>query len=78
MKPPMKPPAMEVEARHEAADAAAWPRWRWRSKPWNLGFQGGAPGLRVWGWGSPAPEKKRLPKEGKIAGGGGGSRRFQS
>jgi hypothetical protein len=28
-------------ARHEAADAAAWPRWRRRSKPWKLGFWGG-------------------------------------
>jgi hypothetical protein len=73
MKPPMKPSTMEVEARHEATDAAAWPWWRRRSKLWNLGFLGGD--LRVWGWGSPAPEKRRLPKEREVAGtDGGGSR----
>jgi hypothetical protein len=64
-------------ARHEAADAVAWPQWRQRSKPWNLGFWVGRQGLRVWGWGSSAPEKRRLP-EGGLEGWSGPCRRREA
>jgi hypothetical protein len=43
MKPPTKPPTMELEARHEAADAAAWPLVEATEQ---------ALKLRVSGWGS--------------------------
>jgi hypothetical protein len=43
--------------RHEAADAAAWPRWRRRSKPRNLGFRGG--GIGVLGFGGEGRRRRR-------------------
>jgi hypothetical protein len=47
--------------RHEAADTAL-AAVEAAEQALDLRAWGG--GLRVWGWGSPAPEKNRLPVEG--------------